>query len=44
MDGARSNDDEEAAQRISTLDARDDFMASVDHGRLGVFGLGVGES
>ena len=44
MDGARASNDEEAALRISALDASDDFMTGTDDGRFGVFGLRKGES
>lgn len=44
MDGARTDNDEEATPKISALDAGDDFMASIDDGGFGVFGLCKGES
>ena len=44
MDGARANNDEEATLRTSTLDTGDDFMAGIDDGGFGVFGLRKGES
>lgn len=44
MDGAGADDDKKSPLRIGTLDAMHHFMAGIDDGGFGVFGLEVDQS